>query len=67
MKKGSAVLLILSSMLLSTSGCNFQPTFRWSNPMTYSFDAKKGLRDPFILKYGDLWYMTGTQLSIWIS
>lgn len=32
--------------------------FTWSNPIPY--DGVDALRDPFILKVGDVWYMTGT-------
>lgn len=32
-------------------------TFEWRNPVNYGSER---LRDPFILKVGDAWYMTGT-------
>ena len=34
-------------------------TYTWSNPIRYG-RTTPALRDPFILKVGDLWYMTGT-------
>ena len=35
---------------------------KWSNPIKYphEVDGGRGLRDPFILKHGDFWYLTGT-------
>ena len=37
-------------------------TSEWSNPITYpeSVEGGKGFRDPFVLKVGDWWYLTGT-------
>ena len=36
-------------------------SFSWSNPMRYDDSENvEHLRDPFILKVGDAWYMTGT-------
>ncbi len=37
-------------------------TFTWSNPISYRPSGPKTqpLRDPFILRVGDVWYMTGT-------
>lgn len=36
-------------------------SFTWSNPMSYDDSENVDhLRDPFILKVGDAWYMTGT-------
>jgi len=36
-------------------------TFSWTNPQIYNGDNNIfPLRDPFILKEGDVWYMTGT-------
>lgn len=34
--------------------------FTWQNPLPVTPDGLNGLRDPFILKEGDTWYMTGT-------
>ena len=34
-------------------------TYTWRNPIRYK-NSTPALRDPFILKVGDLWYMTGT-------
>ena len=34
-------------------------TYSWSNPIRYA-KSTPALRDPFILKVGDVWYMTGT-------
>ena len=36
-----------------------EATYTWSNPIRYG-RSTPALRDPFILKVGDLWYMTGT-------
>lgn len=59
------VSLILTTTACDNGGKKPNPTdenkeFVWSNPMTYSFDDGKGLRDPFILKVGNEWYLTGT-------
>ena len=36
-------------------------TYSWTNPQIYNGDGNIfPLRDPFILKEGDVWYMTGT-------
>ena len=34
----------------------------WSNPIVYpqSVEQGSGFRDPFFLKEGDCWYLTGT-------
>ena len=34
----------------------------WSNPIVYpqSVEQGRGFRDPFFLKEGDCWYLTGT-------
>lgn len=38
-----------------------EKTFTWTNPQIYNGDGNIfPLRDPFILKEGDAWYMTGT-------
>ncbi len=34
--------------------------FTWQNPLPVGTSGLDGLRDPFILKEGDTWYMTGT-------
>ena len=34
--------------------------FTWQNPLPVGTSGIDGLRDPFILKEGDRWYMTGT-------
>ena len=36
-----------------------EATYTWSNPIRYG-RTTPALRDPFILKVGDLWYLTGT-------
>ncbi|MBP3667942.1 MAG: family 43 glycosylhydrolase [Clostridia bacterium] len=36
-----------------------EATYTWSNPIRYERKTP-ALRDPFILKVGDAWYMTGT-------
>lgn len=36
-----------------------EATYSWSNPIRYGRETP-ALRDPFILKVGDVWYMTGT-------
>ncbi|MBE6585724.1 MAG: hypothetical protein E7645_04255, partial [Ruminococcaceae bacterium] len=36
-------------------------SYTWSNPVSYDDSENvEHLRDPFILKVGDVWYMTGT-------
>ena len=36
-------------------------TFTWENPVKYNQnESVEHVRDPFILKVGDVWYMTGT-------
>ena len=34
--------------------------FTWQNPLPVSVNGLDGLRDPFIVKEGGTWYMTGT-------
>lgn len=65
-------LLLMVITLLTTSACDKgnpliekekdkeNGVFEWSNPIKYSLQGNKGLRDPFILKEGDYWYLTGT-------
>ena len=36
-----------------------EATYSWSNPIRYA-KSTPALRDPFILKVGNVWYMTGT-------
>ena len=49
---------------METEPMETEPTgisFTWSNPMSYDDSENVDhLRDPFILKVGDAWYMTGT-------
>ncbi len=45
-----------------TESAPVELTFSWKNPTILTSKANKieNLRDPFILKVGDVWYMTGT-------
>ncbi len=60
MKRG--LIIIMASFIVLTSACenNKPKEFTWTNPVTYSSEGGKGLRDPFILKEADIWYITGT-------
>lgn len=53
----------------SSGNTTDQVTFSWQNPSLYgkAVDGNRGLRDPFIVKDGDFWYMTGTMAPYWDS
>ena len=59
---------LLGPCLLATGNLHAAPEaaadsprrFTWQNPLPVSPDGLNGLRDPFILKEGNTWYMTGT-------
>ena len=69
-----AVILVFGCMVLhgcsdtknrpeETGDMEMKKQFTYSNPIAYGdkVDSGRGLRDPFILKDGDFWYMTGTR------
>ena len=57
------IVITLTAVLVTgtlTTGCGEIGRFTWSNPISNYTPDGKGLRDPFILKEGKYWYMTGT-------
>lgn len=67
LKKRCFLIIIAFSLLITAcknnnrgDDKNMKENFSWVNPSTYSFESGHGLRDPFILKDGDMWYLTGT-------
>ena len=52
--------LLLLLALLPTALSAAPAEFTWQNPLPVGVSGLDGLRDPFILREGGTWYMTGT-------
>ncbi len=52
----------VTETIAETETAPVELTYTWTNPISYRLSGSKvpALRDPFILKIGDVWYMTGT-------
>ncbi len=59
-KRLSKILTMLLAVAACIAAAGCATRFSWSNPIANYTPDGKGLRDPFILKEGQYWYMTGT-------
>ena len=59
-KRLSKILTLLLAVAACIAAAGCATRFSWSNPIANYTPNGKGLRDPFILKEGKYWYMTGT-------